>query len=176
MSRVSGYNFYDLSKVLTRISIQLILSHPILFMKGAITGWWMFWRPSFYWSADALRYPWMAGGLSFAVLIERIFLFFVNLIFIVSSLYFVLSESLASVRHKSSRAFTRLVNPGKYAYSWLLLGTIWIASILQTILDHGDNPRFLVPMQSLVVLWVAFFFFKLAYIKIENINSTPAPE
>ena len=31
MSRVSGYNFYDLSKVLTRISIQLILSHPFLF-------------------------------------------------------------------------------------------------------------------------------------------------
>ena len=175
MSRVTGYNFYDLSRVLTRISIQLILSHPILFMKSAITGWWMFWRTSFYWSADALRYPWMAGGLSFAVQIERIFLFFVNLFFIVSSLYFVLSESLASVRHKSSRAFTRLVNPGKYAYSWLLLGTIWIASILQTILDHGDNPRFLVPLQSLLVLWVALFFFQLLFIKVIDVNPTSEP-
>src|SRR4030066_950509 len=46
MSRVSGYNFYDLSKVLARISIQLILKHPWLFMKSAISGWWMFWRTS----------------------------------------------------------------------------------------------------------------------------------
>jgi hypothetical protein len=34
------------------------------------------------------------------------------------------------------------------------LGTIWISSILQAILDHGDNPRFLVLLQFLVVLWV----------------------
>jgi hypothetical protein len=175
MSRVSGYNFYDLSRVLTRISIQLILSHPFLFMKSAITGWWMFWRTSFYWSADALRYPWMAGGLSVAILIERIFLFFVNLIFIIASIYFALSESLASVRHKSSRVRLHIDNPGKYAFSWLLLGTIWIASILQTILDHGDNPRFLVPLQSLVVLWVAWFIFQLFISKNAKVNSTPEP-
>jgi len=173
MSRVSGYNFYDLSKVLTRISIQLILSHPFLFMKSAFFGWWMFWRTSFYWSADALRYSWMASGLSFVILVERIFLFIVNLIFIGSSIYFALSETLASIRHKSSRIRLHPVNPGKYTYSWLLLGMIWIASILQTILDHGDNPRFLVPMQSLVVLWVAFFFYQLLFNKVAYINSMP---
>jgi hypothetical protein len=175
MSRVSGYNFYDLSRVLTRISIQLILSHPFLFMKSAINGWWMFWRTSFYWSADALHYPWMAGGISIAILIERIFLFFVNLIFIVSSLYFALSEFLSSVRHKPSQIRLLLDNPGKYAYSWLLLGTIWIASILQTILDHGDNPRFLVPLQSLLVLWVAWFFVPFLFIKKTSKNSTSEP-
>jgi len=175
MSRVSGYNFYDLSKVLTRISIQLILSHPFLFLKSAITGWWMFWRTSFYWSAGALHYPWMAGGLSFTILVERIFLFFVNLIFIVSSIYFALSETLASVRHKHSRVRLRLDYPGKYAYAWLLLGIIWIASILQTILDHGDNPRFLVPMQSLVVLWVAWFLFQVFFNKIAYIHSMLEP-
>jgi len=35
------------------------------------------------------------------------------------------------------------------------------ASILQTLLDHGDNPRFLVPLQSLVVLWVLWFGWQL---------------
>ncbi len=43
----------------------------------------------------------------------------------------------------------------------MLLGNIWITSILQTLLDHGDNPRFLVPLQSLVVLWVAAFILQL---------------
>jgi hypothetical protein len=44
----------------------------------------------------------------------------------------------------------------------MLLGNIWIASILQTLIDHGDNPRFLVPLQSLVVLWVALIIYELA--------------
>ena len=61
MSQVSGYSFYALSRVLTRISIQLILKHPLLYIKNALSGWWMFWRVPFYWSADALRYSWMAG-------------------------------------------------------------------------------------------------------------------
>jgi hypothetical protein len=40
------------------------------------------------------------------------------------------------------------------AFLWCLLGSIWMASIIQTLLDHGDNPRFLIPLQSLVVLWL----------------------
>ena len=34
-------------------------------------------------------------------------------------------------------------------------GMIWMISILQTLLDHGDNPRFLVPLQVLVIYLVA---------------------
>ena len=34
--------------------------------------------------------------------------------------------------------------------------------MVQTLLDHGDNPRFLVPLQSLVVLWVVWVVWKTA--------------
>jgi hypothetical protein len=40
---------------------------------------------------------------------------------------------------------------------WFSMGAVWIASVLQSLLDHGDNPRFLIPMQSLVVLIVAWW-------------------
>ena len=173
MSRVSGYNFYDLSRVLAQISIQLILKHPFLFIKNAISGWWMFWRTSFYWSIDALRYTWLAGGLNIAIQIQRIILFFVNLIFIFSSFYFVLTECLATFLHKKFQIRLKFNNPAKRAYFWLLLGIIWIASILQTLLDHGDNPRFLVPLQSLVALWVALFFFQLFFSTRALTHSTP---
>jgi hypothetical protein len=46
-------------------------------------------------------------------------------------------------------------------FLWFLLGTIWLTSIAQTLLDHGDNPRFLVPVQSLVVLVVFYWGTKL---------------
>ena len=161
ISSTSGYNFYDLSRVLTKISAQLILKHPFLYLKSALSGWWMFWRTSFYWSTDALRFPWLFDGVNIVVQIQRFILFMINLIFIFSSMYYTLSECLATIRHKRFRVNIRFVNPAKNAYFWLLLGTIWSASILQTLLDHGDNPRFLVPLQSLVVLWVALFFFQL---------------
>ena len=161
MSRVSGYNFYDLSRVLAQISIQLILKYPLLFLKNASIGWWMFWRTSFYWSLEALRFSWLASGINLAVQIQRLILFVTNLIFIFSSIFYVLSECLAAFRHTPNLVPVRFINPAKRAYFWLLLSIIWVTSILQTLLDHGDNPRFLVPLQSLVVLWVAFFFYQL---------------
>jgi hypothetical protein len=172
MSRVSGYNFYDLSRVLARLSIQLILKHPFLFVKSAISGWWMFWRTSAYWSADALRLPWMAEAIKLVVLVQRFFMFFINLVFIFSSLYFVAVECIKALRHKPVNRRMQFTNPVRYIYMWLLLGIIWIASILQTLLDHGDNPRFLVPMQSLVILWVALFIFQLVRNKSSLVNST----
>ncbi len=157
MSKVSGYSFYSLSRVLARISIDLILKHPFLYLKNAVGGWWMFWRAPVYWSAEALRYPALAGLTRLLIQLERGLLFMTNLAFIACSLFFVISEGYFTLRRKPSPHGFRQHDPILYAYLWMLLGNIWIASILQTLLDHGDNPRFLVPLQSLVVLWVAVF-------------------
>jgi hypothetical protein len=162
MSQVSGYSFYALSRVLARISIRLILEHPFLFAKSVASGWWMFWRTSFYWSADALKLPWLAGALNIAVFLQRGLLFLTNLIFILASLFFMFSEWLVAVQHKSSILHIRFSEPTRNIYFWFILANIWLTSILQTLLDHGDNPRFLVPLQSLVVLWVAAFMLQLA--------------
>ena len=176
MSRVSGYNFYDLSRVLARLSIQLILKHPFLFFKSAVSGWWMFWRTSAYWSADALHFSWLAGGVKLAIQVQRFGLFFINLVYIFSSLYFIVLETIAALSHRPINLKMHFTSPVRYVYMWLLLGTIWIASILQTLLDHGDNPRFLVPMQSLVILWVALFIFELVRNKSTLVNSTSQNE
>src|SRR4030042_2858581 len=97
ISSTSGYNFYDLLRVMTKISVQLIMKHPFLYLKSALSGWWMFWRVPFYWSADALRYSWMAGGIKLAVQVERIGLFFINLVFIFASIYFALIEIISGI-------------------------------------------------------------------------------
>jgi len=51
---------------------------------------------------------------------------------------------------------------------WFSMGAVWIASILQSMLDHGDNPRFLIPMQSLVVLIVLWWLVNLIYTRSRN--------
>jgi hypothetical protein len=37
------------------------------------------------------------------------------------------------------------------------VSAVWVASLLQTLLDHGDNPRFSVPIQTLVVFVVLYW-------------------
>ncbi len=175
MSKVSGYSFYALSRVLARISIDLILKHPLLYIKNAAFGWWMFWRVPVYWSADALRFPWLAGGVRLVVLLERALIFLCNLLFIIGSIAFMFIESNSAVRRKPSPLAILQTNPTIYAFLWMLLGNIWIASILQTLLDHGDNPRFLVPLQSIVVMWVALFILQLASRKQASVPTLTQP-
>ena len=40
------------------------------------------------------------------------------------------------------------------AILWLSVAMVGGISVLQTLLDHGDNPRFLVPLQMVVILVV----------------------
>jgi hypothetical protein len=174
MSRVSGYSFYALSKVLTRISINLILQHPFLYFKNVISGWWMFWRTPVYWSAGAFHFAWLADGFTPIIQIERAGIFSLNLLFIALSGLFIINELISAIRRKPSLFRFLSLNPIVYIFSWFLLGNIWIASILQTLLDHGDNPRFLVPMQTLVILWIAVFVYQ--FVTQNPVRLAPKPK
>jgi len=143
MQQASGIGFYDLSDLLTRISIQLILQHPLLYLRSTALGWLWFWKVPVYWApeqiAGALRRIW--NGV---VLVERGILFACNLAFLAGSLALLWK-----------RARQRL-KPDIFVY--FSTSAIWLTSILQTLTDHGDNPRFEVPIQTLVVLlalWLA---------------------
>jgi len=147
MQQASGYNFYDLSRVLAKISVQLILDHPDLYLRNVLKGWWYFWRVPFYWSAEAFRVEFLARLTSSLVLGSRLVLIGANMLFLVTS--------LAALFWRRIRDWFP-ISPAL----WCLAGSVWVASIVQTLVDHGDNPRFLVPMQSLVVLWVLWLVFQ----------------
>jgi hypothetical protein len=141
MQKASGKTFFDLSRLLTQISLQLIREHPDLYLKNVAQGWWMFWWSPVYWKPELIRSTGLAQVLQALVLLERALLVGSNILFI--------ATSLVALFRKGARVALR-VGPAW----WSLLGVGWIASLIQTLTDHGDNPRFLVPLQSLVVLWV----------------------
>ena len=146
LREASGLNFHDLSRTLQEISIELILSHPWAYLSTVIRGWWLFWRAPVYWDITAVSVPALASLLRLFIFGSRGFLFITNMIFI--------GTSLAGLCSKPLRRMWKL-NP----FLWLLASSIWGTSILSSILDHGDNPRFLIPLQSVVVFW----FFWIAY-------------
>jgi 4-amino-4-deoxy-L-arabinose transferase-like glycosyltransferase len=137
----TGYSFYELSRILQNISIQLILTHPWEYLVRVLRGWWLFWRAPVYWDVTAISPSGLSEMLRSVILGARGLLFGMNLVFILTSIGALVSKRL--------RQIWALV-----PFHWLLAGAIWATSVLSSILDHGDNPRFLVPLQTAVVFWV----------------------
>lgn len=148
MQQASGASFYDLSRILTRISVQLIREHPDLYLKNVLKGWWYFWRVPVYWSQESFLWAGPGKLLDPLIVVERLVLFGINLLFLMTSIAGLVW----------TRARRALQIPASLGF---VAGTVWFASILQTLVDHGDNPRFLVPLQSLVVLWVIWTGWKM---------------
>lgn len=137
----TGYSFYELSRILQKISVDLILTHPWQYLSRVLRGWWLFWRAPVYWDIGAVTSPTLAEMLRVGILGARGLLFFSNMVFIITS--------AAALFSKRLRDLWQLV-----PFHWLLAGSVWATSVLSSMLDHGDNPRFLVPLQSVVVFWV----------------------
>lgn len=155
MTQASGIGFYDLSDKLMEISVQLIRQHPDLYLKNAFEGWWMFWRAPVYWSADALRWPALAAPLRVSVFAERVLLFAANMIFLALSAGMLLFWLFGRVRPlRGLKVGRRSFSVRPSTFSVFLASALWVCSVFQTLLDHGDNPRFLVPLQTAVVLWL----------------------
>ncbi len=137
----TGYSFYELSRILQNISVDLILTHPWQYLSKVLLGWWLFWRAPVYWDIGAVTSPPLAEILRVGILGVRGLLFLSNMVFIITS--------AAALFSKKLRKIWKLI-----PFHWFLAGSVWATSILSSILDHGDNPRFLVPLQSVVVFWV----------------------
>jgi hypothetical protein len=148
MQEASGLGYFGLSRLLTDISMDLIRTHPDLYLKNVLSGWWMFWWAAVYWSTQALKTPWLGPWLDMLIAIERGMLILGNFLFLAAS---VLAVFWKKIRERLG------MNP----FLWLGVASIWSASIFQTLLDHGDNPRYLVPLQSLVVLISLYWLLQL---------------
>ena len=141
LEKVTGLNFYDLSRKLARVSIDLIRAHPGLYARSVVDGWLLYWRAPVYWHSEAITSTDLRLALQSAIYGERVLLGLGNGIFILASLLMLL--------WKQVRRWMRL-NP----FLWFIGILIWLSSIAQTLPDHGDNPRFLIPLQSWVVFCV----------------------
>ncbi len=151
MQRQSGYSFFEMSRLLSHLSMDLIREHPNLYLKYAVQGWWMFWLAPVYYVRTNISSEMLGQVIRDITYAERALLIGCNALFLISS--------GLSLFYKKIRTWWNIA-----AFWALTATTIWICSIVQTLLDHGDNPRFLVPLQSMVVLWVIWILYQ-SYIK-----------
>lgn len=142
LMEASGLSFYDLSRELQRLSLQLIREHPDRFALSVADGWVEFWKAPVYAdleaidsapARDAMR-AWAVAGRALSMVANALFL-------------------LGSAALVASRQVRRRL--GVDAHVLAAAGVVWIMSVVQTLFEHGDNPRFLAPTQMLVVYVVA---------------------
>lgn len=142
LTQVSGLSFYGLSGELARLSFLLIRQHPLLYLRSVAQGWVWFWKAPAYWRPEVLP----AWGLALAsvwVTVGRAVEVLANAGFLGISAALVLSRRL----RRRIQVTLEAVAIG---------GLVWLTSVVQTLADHGDNPRFLVPLQMLVILFVVW--------------------
>jgi 4-amino-4-deoxy-L-arabinose transferase-like glycosyltransferase len=149
MQKASGYSFYEMSAILSRLSLQLIREHPDQYLKYVIRGWWMFWLAPVYYTNGNMPSALLGDFFRYLIYVERGLLVGANILFVFTS--------ATSILIKKVRGYLKIT-----PFWGMVASTIWVCSLLQTLLDHGDNPRFLVPLQSMAVLWSLWVLFQIA--------------
>ena len=141
LTEISGLGFVDLSRLMGKISLQLILEHPGLYLRNVGESWLAYWKVPIHWAVPPDAGP---GFIRRAITLTlRAGLFLVNLSFVGGSL---------AMCWKKARSLFRMES-----FFWLVLTIPWITSITQAMLEYGDNPRYSVPTQTLVILIVAWW-------------------
>jgi hypothetical protein len=137
LSKVSGLGFYDLSREMQRLSIKLIREHPDLYLRNVVKGWIDFWKAPVYWDPAQISSPVIAAGLKVWATVGRGITLAANAAFLLLSVWVV----------AHFRRYRDLLRDRLWLAPW---GFVWFTSVVQTIADHGDNPRFLIPLQPVV--------------------------
>jgi hypothetical protein len=147
ISRRTDLSFFDLSRKMRSLSLYLIGQHPGLYAASVADGWIDFWKAPVYWEPTLMQSGWRAMVQVWAW-IGRAFSLLINVAFLLLSVVLVFSR-----RMRRSLELGPLI--------WVVWGLIWWVSIVQTLVDHGDNPRFLMPLQMLVIYIMAWLAYRM---------------
>jgi len=141
LTDVTGMHFFELSRKMGALSRQLIRENPLLYSRTVVKGWIDFWKAPVYWDPALVSSSVMRMILRGAALVGRGLCLLGNALFLVGGLLAVVSRRMRA----------RL---GIDRYTTAVGGFVLMTSVIQTLADHGDNPRFLVPLQMLVMYTV----------------------
>lgn len=145
LSEATGLSFFALSAEMQRLSVELILAHPDRYLANVVQGWIDFWKAPAIWDPAALRVDGLAPIFRVWALAGR------GVSLAANALFLALSGLGAAAFVAGRRVLARLGMDATFLAS---AGLVWLTSIVQTLVDHGDNPRFLVPLQMVVIFVV----------------------
>lgn len=144
---VTKLNYYALGREMGAVSSELIRQNSGLYVNNLVKGWLWFWKVGVLWDPSSISAPIARRALPIIMTIERMVLIALNGVFLIGSAAHVMPK------------IRKFLQPTNFTY--FLIAFIWFTSILQTFAEHGDNPRFLAPAQSLIVVILLIWVYRL---------------
>jgi len=141
----TGLSPVDLSGELARISLALFYAHPLLYAKSVLESWTSFWAVPNFWRLGDIRPPLVQKSLQSAWRVEQSLMRVANLAFVMLSAFVAITFARK----------WRLLRQGDLV-ALALIAVIWSSSLLQALFEYGDNPRFAIPTEPLVVCFLAW--------------------
>ncbi len=144
IKRTTGLSTAELSKQLTRMSLEMFAEHPMLYLESVARSWVRFWGFGFYHYVGFFKDS--TGPIFYALLV------------VLGSLQLGINV-------------TFLIVAAYWAVRWLMgwascdfdLGVIAIVlagSVVQAFLEYGENVRYFVPLTPLAIYMVVTFVWR----------------
>lgn len=140
MLRVTGLSFGDLSRELTKMSMELFVTHPDYYLKSVFKSWVDFWRVANYWRLDNFRSATLKIVLDIAWIVQHRTFVLINFIFLVITIIYMYKV----FAHKKI----------KNGFNLMVIGIVLPSSLFQAMVEHGENARYAIVFQPLIFLVV----------------------
>jgi len=137
----TGLSLPALSHELQRMSVGLFLTHPERYAPGVMHGWIDFWLVPNYWQLDRVRPAWLQPVLRGIWRAEHLVLRLANVAFLVVVMVIALSPRVRRRTRWDLDLFS-------------IAAIILLAATVQALAEYGENARFAVPVQGMVVLFM----------------------
>lgn len=155
-----GYSIARISKELTAVSFWLFYHYPGLYFKSVARAYFDFWLfPNFidYWDLNKFRFKLLQVSVAFWVKLELYFWIVIKLFFLAGSILYLFSKNVRNDRNKMLLIY--------------LISTVISLSLIQALVQYGDNWRFSVAVKPFIILTILILAFNIKRGNKENFIS-----
>ena len=139
IERKTGLSAPELSKALTRMSLEMFAEHPLRYLESVSRGWARFWGIGIY--AFVRTYP------------RRSSMYW--LLFGLGSLQLAINAAFLAI---GGYSITRwLMNRASFDFDLGVIAIVLVASVVQAFMEYGENARYLAPVAPLMTYVVVTF-------------------
>jgi len=139
----TGLSETALAKEFQRISLQLFAAHPMAYLHSVAKAWVSYWTVPNYWQLDRIQSGTTSAVLQGFWMVQHWMLRGLNAAFILM-VPFVLWRSL-----KDRYSLTKGMR-----VALVIAANVLSVSVMQALVEYGENGRYFVPSQPLVLIFV----------------------
>lgn len=140
LKQASGLDEVALSSRFQRISVELITQYPLRYAVSVTKAWASFWAVPRYGQRQNITSNSVGTALDWIWMIEHPLLRLLNAFFLVSSALL----AIQMLRYRK-RGIARFAAPA------FMAAVVLATSVVQALAEYGENPRYFIPSQPLVI-------------------------